>query len=411
MEKQVGRDKQQAVVLFTAIVALTGLGLGLSDSVLSNYFREAHNADAFARGLIELPRELPWVLVMFIVSSLAFLGDVRLAIAAQILSIIGILWLGLFSPTFNVMLIFLFINSLGMHMFMPLCDSMGMSLAKEGGVGTMMGRLNGMRTAFSMMAAILVFVGFRVGFFDFASPIIWNFVIAACLFAVVLILLFKIFPLMPKTNAEKSRFVLNWHYRKYYALAMIFGARKQVMYVYGPWVLIELLAFGADFIALLIIGGAGIGIFFIPAVGRWIDRHGPAKIMMIEAGIFMAIYLAYGIISAGLHSGRFVGAGAVLAIAVAINIADRTTMHFGMTRTIYMRSIAKSPEDVTPTLATGMALDHILTICSAILCGFLWRQFGPHFVFIFAGCLAVLCMLIANSIRKDTPNEPKEAQT
>ena len=397
------RDK--AVFIYMIIVALTGLALGLSDSVFSNYFRDAYNVDAFQRGLIELPRESPGVISMFILSGLAFLGDIRLAIIAQALSIIGIIALGLLDPSFEVMLIFLFINSLGMHMFIPLYDSIGMSLAKKGDYGTMMGRFNGVRTAFAMLAGILIFVGFRSGFFSFQRPIIINFLIAGGLLTIVFVLMCYIFRLMEDTKTAKaqSRFVFKKKYGKFYLLALLFGARKQIMYVYGPWVLIELLNFGADFMALLIISGAAIGIFFLPLVGKWIDRYGPGRIMMIEAALFLGIYLGYGVISAGLHGGWLLGMASVVVIAVLINIADRTTIQFGMVRNVYMRSIADSAEDVTPTLATGMALDHVLSIGSAILCGWLWWEFGPQYVFIFAGVLAAANMFVAISIHKEVP--------
>ena len=64
----------KAVWVYMAAVALSGLALGLSDSVFSNYFRDAYNIDAFQRGLIELPRESPGIISMFILSGLAFLG-------------------------------------------------------------------------------------------------------------------------------------------------------------------------------------------------------------------------------------------------------------------------------------------------------------------------------------------------
>ena len=172
------KDNNKATLIFMFIVAISGLALGLSDSVMSNYFRDAYDVDAFQRGLIEFPRELPGVVSVLIVSGLAFMGNIRLAIIAHILSIIGIFVLGLASPPFTVMLIFLFINSLGMHMFFPLYDSMAMSLAKKGAFGTVMGRFNGLRTAFSMMAAIIVFFGFRSGVFSFTTPVIVVFVIA-----------------------------------------------------------------------------------------------------------------------------------------------------------------------------------------------------------------------------------------
>ncbi|MCL2421213.1 MAG: MFS transporter [Defluviitaleaceae bacterium] len=400
---QLAAKRDKAVFIFMIIVALSGLGLGLSDSVFSNYFRDAYGVYALQRGFIEIPRESPGIFTMFIVAALAFIGDMRLAIIAQLLSIIGIMALGLLSPPFALMLVFLFINSLGMHMFIPLYDSLGMSLAKEGNYGTIMGRFNGLRTAFGMIAGILIFVGFRAGFFSFTTPIVWNFVIAGVLFSIVFVLMIYIHNkgLMPETKSEKSRFVFRKAYGKFYLLALLFGARKQIMYVYGPWVLIELLDFGADYMALLIIAGAGIGIFFLPAVGRWIDKYGTAKIMIIEAVIFLFIYLGYGIISAGLHEGWLMGMAAVVVIAVAINIADRTTIQFGMVRNIYMRSIAQSPEDVTPTLATGMAMDHVLSILSAILCGYLWWELGPQYVFVFAGVLAAANMVVAISIGKE----------
>jgi len=381
------------------IVAFSGLGLGLSDSVFSVYFREAYDVAAVARGWIELPRELPGVLVMFVVSGLAFLGDIRLALVAQALSIIGIFALGLLSPSFEIMLVFLFINSLGMHMFMPLYDSIGMSLAKSGGFGTIMGRFNGLRTAFGMLAAILVFFGFSTGFFSFTTPILPIFIISGLMFTGVFVCLLILRRYTDDAKTDKPRFVLKKAYTKYYILAMLFGARKQIMFVYGPWVLIELLGFGADNMAPILIAGSAIGIFFLPLVGRWIDKFGTSRIMMIEAGTFIVVYLGYGFISAGLDGGWLMGF-AVVGIAVAVNIADRVTMYFGMVRNVYMRSIAQSPEDVTPTLATGMALDHVLSIASAIVCGYLWWEFGPQYVFVFAGVLAVGNLIVAGTIKK-----------
>jgi len=395
------KQKDKATLIFMLIVAISGLALGLSDSVMSNYFRDAYDVDAFQRGLIEFPREMPGVISVLIVSGLAFMGNIRLAIIAHILSIIGILVLGLASPPFTIMLIFLFINSLGMHMFFPLYDSMAMSLAKKGSFGTVMGRFNGLRTAFSMMAAIIVFFGFRSGVFSFTTPVITVFVIAGVLFTVILFLLLYMKRHTEDVKAEKSRFVLNKAYTKFYMLAFLFGARKQIMYVYGPWVLIELLDFGADRMALLMIVGSAIGIFFMPAVGRWIDRFGAGRIMIIETAAFLVIYIGYGAIGAGVTSGALFGITSFVALAVVVNILDRMTIQFGMVRSVYMRSIAKAPEDVTPTLATGMAIDHIVSIVSAIFSGFLWWEFGPQYVFVFAGLLAIANMMVAVRIKKE----------
>jgi predicted MFS family arabinose efflux permease len=179
------------------------------------------------------------------------------------------------------------------------------------------------------------------------------------------------------------------------------------MYVYGPWVLIELLSFKADTMAILAIAGSAIGIFFIPAVGRWIDKFGASRIMTVEAAGFFVIYIAYGFLSAGLNNGALLTTSiAVIIIAFGLNMLDRMTMQFGLVRSVYMRKIAVADEDVTPTLSLGLSLDHILSILSAILCGWLWKEFGPQYVFVFAAVLSIANMFVARyCAKKETKKE------
>jgi hypothetical protein len=91
------------IVLFFFITGLTGLAMGLSDGIFSNYFKDVYNVDAMARGLIEFPRELPGLLCLVVISAGAFLGDVRMAILAQGLMLVGITVLGLVTPPFAIM--------------------------------------------------------------------------------------------------------------------------------------------------------------------------------------------------------------------------------------------------------------------------------------------------------------------
>ena len=168
------KQMRPGVFLFFVLVAAVALGNGLSDGVYSNYFKEVYQITAFQRGLIEFPRELPGLLCAVVIGALSFLGDLKTAFIAQILSIIGVTVLGLFTPTFAVMLIFLFINSMGMHMFMPLQDAIGMSLAEPNQVGKRMGQFFSTRAAFNLIAALLVFFGFRYGFFGHSDVSPWH---------------------------------------------------------------------------------------------------------------------------------------------------------------------------------------------------------------------------------------------
>jgi predicted MFS family arabinose efflux permease len=383
--------------LFVLILALTALGLGFSNDIISNYFKDAYQATAFQRGIIELPRELPGILCILVISLFSFISDIRIAILAQVLSIVGIVYLGLFTPSYTVMTVFIFINSLGMHLFFVLQDSIGLALIKKGETGKRMGQFKGVSTAFQMAAAILVFIGFRTGFFSFETPFKLPFLLAGTAFVMVMILLVRLQRRvhLPGSIHRKTRMVVRKEYRYYYILTILFGAQKQIMMVYGPWVLIDLLGKKADTIAMLSIAGGLIGIFFIPALGRWMDRFGIKAMLYADAFSFILVYLIYGILTAGYHEGLLPLAGWAILPAYFIFILDRMSTQMGLVRTVYLRAIAVHPSDMTPTLSVGISLDHIVTIIFAALGGIIWGAWGPQYIFFLAAGISLVNLYVA----------------
>ena len=383
--------------LFVLILALTALGLGFSNDIISNYFKDAYKATAFQRGIIELPRELPGILCILVISLFSFISDIRIAILAQVLSIVGIVYLGLFTPSYTLMTVFIFINSLGMHLFFVLQDSIGLALIKKGETGKRMGQFKGVFTAFQMAAAILVFIGFRTGFFSFETPFKLPFLLAGAAFFMVMILLVRLQRRvhLPGSIHQKTRMVVRKEYRYYYILTILFGAQKQIMMVYGPWVLIDLLGKKADTIAMLSIAGGLIGIFFIPALGRWMDRFGIKAMLYADALSFILVYLIYGILTAGYHEGLLPLAGWAILPAYLIFILDRMSTQMGLVRTVYLRAIAVHPSDMTPTLSVGISLDHMVTIICAALGGLIWGAWGPQYIFFLAAGLSLVNLYVA----------------
>jgi MFS family permease len=394
------KNAKKEFVVYFLILALTALGLGLSDGVFSNYFKEAYNVNAFQRGLIEFPRELPGIISIVVISLLTFLGDVRISIIAQLLSAIGLVLLGFLTPTFAVMCIFLFINSMGMHLFFPLSDGIGMSLIKGEEVGKRMGQYKGVSTAFSMVASIIVFVGFRSGLFSLTAPVKVTFVIAAVIFAVVFLLFLYMNKIVkvPIKEDRKLKLIFRKEYKYYYILAIMTGVQKQIMAVYGPWVLIDLLSKRADTIAILGIIGSFIGIFFIPALGRWLDKYGIRKMLYVDAISFIVVYIAYGFLASGFSSGILSKAGIPVILTFILIIMDRMSMQMSMIKTIYLRSISVDKSEITPTLSFGMSMDHIVSIICAYIGGIIWTTLGPQYIFFFAAAASFVNLAVAKLV-------------
>lgn len=369
--------------IYFIILPFSALGLGLSNGVISNYFKEAYNVTAYQRGLIEFPRELPGVLTLFLIAALSSFSDIRIALIAQALGVIGIITLGLFTPTFSIMLVFIFINSLGMHMSMPLRDSIGLDIVDNKNLGKVMGEYKGVFTGFSMISSLIVFIGFRYEIFSFTTKIKWIFILSGLILSIVFVLYIVLEKTMShkiKSN-KKIKFVFRKEYKYFYVLTTMFGVQKQIMIVYGPWVLIEILNKRADTLAILGILGSLVGIFFIPALGRWIGEFGIKKILYFDALSFILVYLIYGILVTGFVTNMIPLAGIPVLIAYLLFIFDKMSNQMGMVRTLYLKSILVENEDMTPTLSLGLSLDHVVSIICAYLGGLVWIKFGPQYIF------------------------------
>lgn len=386
--------------LYFYFLMVTALGLSFSNAVLSNYFKDAYGVTAYQRGLIEFPRELPGMISILIIASLSFLSDIKISMIAQVLSFIGIAVLGLTTPTFNVMLVFIFINSLGMHLFQPLNDSIGLELAERDRVGQRMGQYKGIFTGFQMLGAMVVFGGFKLGYFSFVTPIKGVFILSAMCALTALILLFRLHLIMPREkHSMRLRFVIRKAYSNYYILVIMFGVQKQIMMVYGPWVLIEILGKGADTIAILGIVSSFVGIFFIPRLGKWLDRFGVKKLLYADALSFIFVYLLYGFLSAGYVGGFVPKLGLGVLLAYGLFVIDRMSTQMSIVRTVYLKTIALSDQDITPTLTLGQSMDHFVSITCAYLGGIVWVNWGPQYIFFLAAGLSLVNLLVAIRVK------------
>ncbi|NCA98089.1 MAG: MFS transporter [Clostridia bacterium] len=405
-------EHQRSIWIFYAILAAAAIGTGFSDSLFSNYFKDAYQVTALQRGLIEFPRELPGVLSIFLVSVLAFMGDLRLAMLAHSLVVIGLALLGFLTPPYLIMLMIIFFHSIGQHLWFPLQNSIGMSLIHdEANAGRLIGRFNGVSTAFGMLASLLVFLAFRSGFFSFTADIKTTFLIGGIASLTVVGLLYSLdrhknqiagAPSAGKPSAKglpRPKFVFRWQYRNYYVLAIIFGVQKQIMMVYAPWVLIDLLGKKADTLSLLLMLGSFAGIFFTPALGRWLDRYGIRKMLFLDAYSFIGVYIAYGVLASGFTSGVLPKTGWAVLTLYALFILDRMSMQMGMVRSLYLRSIALTPEDISPTLVTGQSMDHVVSITMATLGGVIWTTIGPQYVFFIAAALSLANLFVAIRVK------------
>jgi len=95
------------------------MAASLVDSSLNNFLNDTFHLTGFQRSFLEFPREFPGVITLFVSAALWFLGSRRLGGVAMIFAAVGIFLIGFSSSSYLTMVVFLFIYSMGNHLFMP----------------------------------------------------------------------------------------------------------------------------------------------------------------------------------------------------------------------------------------------------------------------------------------------------
>ncbi|MFZ5354135.1 MAG: MFS transporter [Bacillota bacterium] len=385
--------KKRDLYLFIAASAFIGISSSIDASVFNNFLNDVFNLTVTQRTMLEFPRELPGFLVVFVTGLLLFMGDIRVACIANAIAAIGIMGLGFTSGNFSVLLVWMTIYSMGTHLMQPMTNAIGMSLAKEGNMGKVLGQISGFNTAAYLITSIITAAVFH--FVKINYKIAFSFGAAAFVLAAVMI------SRMTRIKSEKAskKLYLRKEYTLFYILNILFGARKQIFITFGPWVLIKIFNQGVSTFALLGFIIAGIGMLFKPFVGHLIDKKGERFIISCEAVLLIVVCLGYALAKT-LSKGLLIAEMAII-VTCSCYVLDQLLVAAGMARATYLKKIAVAPEDVSSTLSMGVTIDHFVSMTIPWLGSFVWNKYGYEYVFVGGACIALLNLIAAQRINTE----------
>ena len=378
-------------ILFLIASALLGFSQSIDYSIFNNFLHDVHGIGVLQRAFMEFPRELPGFLIVFISGALFFLGDVRMAAIANIVCAIGFFSMGFLSPNSSIMILFLCIYSTGQHLFMPISNSIALSLAEDGQLGKRLGQVNSANTALYLVGSLFIFIIYKTIGVNYKI----GFLAGAIAYVLVAVALLMMTPHKPKKSGFKL--VLRKEYSIFYMLCFLYGARKQIFLTFGPWVLIKVFNQTATSFAILGFITAFIGIFFKPLFGNLIDKWGEKRVMQIESSLLLLVFGGYAFSQAffnNIHAGWM-----ALYVIAACFVADQLLSAIVMARAVYIKKIAVHPEDISPTLSMGISIDHIVSMSLPWVGGFVWEQYGYQYVFLGGMVVVLASLFVATQIK------------
>ncbi|MBL4935306.1 MFS transporter [Clostridium sp. YIM B02515] len=382
-----GLHTDRDFTLFLIVGLFTGIASGINSTIFNNFLSDTYKLSASARGIVEFPRELPGALIVVVLALLSFLGDIKSSVLGMLFAALGMLGLGMFSPTFASMLVWMMLLSLGTHIFMPLSAGIGMSLSKKENFGSRLGKFS----AYNLIASIIGYTIVWLGFNYLGLTYKIAFLIAAFfyVFAAVFLGLMK----TSKPKKKKIKFIFRKEYKLYYILSIVNGARKQIFLTFAPWVLIQVYHLSPPTFAILGFIVSALSILTRTVIGNAIDIKGERFVLSLEAIILIIICLGYS------FAADIAPASIAVIIIAACYIIDNSMSVVEMARSTYVKKIAVHPEDVTPTLSAGTSFDHVIAMTIPFFGGILWASFGYKYVFLAAAFIAILNLFLSMKIK------------
>jgi len=375
---------------FLLTVLVTGLSLGLYKGILDNYLAEIVGMGEVGRGVTEFFRELPGAMLILVLAAFYMLSAETLYKAASIIMVLGMGMHALLPPDKVLITMAVFVYSFGEHVQMCMRSTMTLKYARAGHEGVALGAQSAVHQI-GTLAGYLIIVAvcsIMVGREPYRA-FYWV--------STALALLCALFSLRiqgkSETDANKRRFHFHKKYHKFYMLEMFYGARKQVFFTFGPYVLILFYGANAAVISLLFAVSAVACFFASPIVGRIIDRFGYKVVMVADTLILVIVCFFYG------FAHHIFPRNIAYLVCCANYVLDAVISLASMASNVYVKDLADSEDEVKATISTGLSINHFITLFIALFGGWVWRTLGIELLFIISAVLGLCNSAYAASIK------------
>ena len=375
---------------FIIAVITFGIAYGLEKAVIDNYLAEIVNMTQFDRGVSEFFRELPGLLLVFILAMLYELSAESIFRAGALIALLGMI-LEATLPAQRAWITFaVFIFSLGDHMMFGMRSTIALQYSRSGHGGSALGIQNsayelGKLAGYIIVAIVFWILGRQMNLF---RPFFWT---SAAIIALGFIISLKMTGRSTQ-DEHKRRFYFRRKYFKFYMLEVFYGARKQIFFTFGPYLLVLFYKASAMSISILFASSAIATFICAPLVGKIIDKFGYKIVMVMDTLILVVVCFFYG------FAHHFFSMDTAFIICCVNYILDAIISLASMASNVYVQDISDNADEVRATISTGVSVNHLITILIALFGGWIWMTLGIETLFMLSAIFGLFNSAYAASI-------------
>ncbi len=387
--KEVYKEGSQYKALLMSIL-MTGLAYGIYKGIIDNYLAELVGLSEMGKGVSEFFRELPGLLLVFILALLYMYSAEKIYKIGAVLMVIGMGMQAIVPPNAVLVIVAMLIYSTGDHIQLGMKSAISLQYSNEGRGGEALGYNNSMNHAGTLVGYIVIIVALSL--LGESRPYKVFFTVSAVLMGVAMLFCFALSS-NTKTDSAKNRFYFRKKFMKFYMLEIFYGARKQVFFTFGPYVLILFYGASAVVISSLYAISAVACFLLAPRVGKLIDRLGYRIVMIMDTIILVGVCFFYGF-------AHHIFPRNIAFIVCCVNyLLDSVISMASMASSVYVQDISDSAEECRATISTGVSVNHLITILVALFGGWIWKTLGIETLFMISAALGLCNSAYAATIK------------
>ncbi|MDP7632949.1 MAG: MFS transporter, partial [Candidatus Latescibacteria bacterium] len=271
--------------------------------------------------------------------------------------------------------------SLGFHCWIPLESTMALTYSPDGNKGRWLGQLRSIHSLAWLLAIVacmylLPHIRYE-GLFVLAGvcTVIGG---GALLFA-------------PRKSAgtEERGFVFKRRYTLFYLLNFLQGCRKQMFITFAIFALVKVHGMPVETTMILVLINQTLLTLTSPILGRMVDRFGERLMLTFSYCGLIFVFLGYALVED-------------LGTLYVLYCIDNLIFFGSIALTTYAHKITPSDE-LKPTLAMGVTMNHVAAVLAPLIGGLVWHFFGYQIIFLTGAALALVSLVVCQWVRTESP--------
>lgn len=370
--------KQQPMFRFLMVLTISStIGLQGWTTLFNNFAVEQVGLTGSQVGLIQSVREIPGFLTLLAIFAMLIIKEHRLSALSVLFLGVGLGLTGMF-PSYAGLMTTTLIMSFGFHYYETTNQSLTLQYFDTQTSPWVFGQQRSIAAASSI--AIGLFIYLVSGLLDFQKTymIIGGIITATAVWG------FMQNPVDQNIIPQHRKMIFRWRYWLFYFLTFMAGARRQIFMAFAVFLLVQKFHYTVQEVTLLFVINNLINYFLSPFIGRCIIRFGERKILSLEYGAVVFIFVAYAVTNS-----RWVAAG--------LYVLDQIFFNFAIAIRTYFQKVA-DPKDIAPSMAVGFTINHIAAVFIPALGGALWMV-DYRIPFVVGAFLGLVSLMAVQKIR------------